>query len=81
MLGHLGLLDDHRATCYPGFETELGQARYTAALVEQDGQFLTGKGPGAAFALGYAIVERLVGEGVAEQLREGMMYNFSLSCK
>lgn len=81
VLGHLGLLDGCRATCYPGFETELGQARYTAALVEQDGQFLTGKGPGAAFALGYAIVERLVGGGVAEQLREGMMYNFSLSCK
>lgn len=79
VLGHLGLLDDHRATCYPGFETELGQARYTAALVEQDGQFLTGKGPGAAFALGYAIVERLVGKNVAAQLREGMMYNFSLS--
>ncbi|MBQ8969572.1 MAG: DJ-1/PfpI family protein [Bacteroidaceae bacterium] len=78
VLGHLGLLDGCKATCYPGFETELGEARYTASLVEQDGQFLTGKGPGAAFALGYAIVERLVGADVADQLREGMMYNFLL---
>lgn len=74
VLGHLGLLDGRRATCYPGFEGELGEAQYTAALVEEDGPFLTGKGPGAAFALGYAIVERLVGRDVADQLKAGMMY-------
>lgn len=79
VLGHLGLLDGKNATCYPGFETELGEAHYTASLVEQDGLFLTGKGPGAAFALGYAIVERFAGADVAEQLREGMMYNFLLA--
>ena len=78
VLGHLGLLDGKRATCYPGFETELGQAQYTAALIEEDGPYITGKGPGAAFALGYAIVRRLAGAKVAEQLREGMMYNFLL---
>ena len=74
VLGHLGLLQGRRATCYPGFETELHGAQYTASLVEQDGPFITGKGPGAAFALGYAIVERLVGQEVAGQLREGMIY-------
>lgn len=79
VLGHLGLLDGCKATCYPGFETELGKANYTAALVEQDGLFLTGKGPGAAFALGYAIVERLKDKAAADALREGMMYNFSLT--
>ena len=78
VLGRRGLLDGRRATCYPGFETELGQADYTAALVEQDGQFVTGKGPGAAFALGYALVERLKDKATADALREGMMYNFSL---
>ena len=76
VLGHLGLLSGHRSTCYPGFETELTGADYTASLVEQDGQFITGKGPGAAFELGYVLVERLVGKAVADQLREGMMYNF-----
>ncbi|MBR1787750.1 MAG: DJ-1/PfpI family protein [Bacteroidaceae bacterium] len=81
VLGHLGLLDGMKSTCYPGFETELGEARYTAALVEQDGQFITGKGPGAAFALGYALVERLKDKQTADQLREGMMYNFLMSGK
>lgn len=75
VLGHLGLLEGKKATCYPGFESELHGAQYTSALVEEDGQFITGKGPGAAFALGYAIVERFVSKAVADQLREGMIYN------
>ena len=78
VLGHLGILEGKKSTCYPGFETELKGATYTASLVEQDGQFITGKGPGAAFALGYALVERLKDKQTADALREGMMYNFCL---
>lgn len=80
VLGHLGLLKNHRATCYPGFETELHGAQYTASLVEHDGQFITGKGPGAAMELGYVLVELLKDKPTADALREGMMYNFLLSC-
>ncbi len=77
VLGHLGLLRGKAATCYPGFETELVGARYTAALVERDGQVITGKGPGAAFEFGYTILAAL---GIdAELLREGMMYNFLMN--
>lgn len=75
VLGHLGILEGKKATCYPGFEGELRGADYTAALVEQDGQVITGKGPGAAMELGYTLVERLVSREVADQLRQGMMYN------
>ena len=74
--GHLGLLSGVKATCYPGFETELHGADYTAALVQQDGQFVTAKGPGAAMEFGYVLVERLLNKQTADQLREGMMYNF-----
>lgn len=72
--GNLGLLKGKNATCYPGFEKFLEGANYTANLVEVDGQFLTGKGPAAALALGYAIVERLVGKTTADELRHGMIY-------
>lgn len=78
VLGHLGILEGKKATCYPGFETELKGADYTASLVEQDGQFITGKGPGAAMELGYVLVERLKDSQTATALREGMMYNFLL---
>lgn len=79
VLGHLGLLEGKRATCYPGFETELKGAEYTASLVEKDGLFVTGKGPGAAMELGYVLVEMLKDKQTADALREGMMYNFLLN--
>lgn len=76
--GHLGILRGVKATCYPGFETELEGAIYTASLVEEDGQFITGKGPGAAFEFGYTLATRMGAGEAATALREGMMYNFSL---
>lgn len=72
--GHLGILKGVRATCYPGVETELDGAVYTAARVEQDGQFITGNGPGAAMEFGYTIAESIKGKEVVLPLRKGMMY-------
>ena len=72
--GNLGILDGRKATCYPGFENKLTGATVTGALVEKDGQFMTGKGPGAALALGYMIVEHFCGKEVADTLRNGMIY-------
>lgn len=72
--GHLGLLRGRRATCYPGFETHLDGADYTAELVTIDGQFTTACGPGAAMAFGYELVRQLLSVEVAESLKEGMRY-------
>ena len=71
--GNLGLLQGKKATCYPGFEDQLTGATPTGALVEKDGQFITGKGPGAAYALGFAIAEHFCGKAVADALKEGMI--------
>ena len=73
--GRLGLLNGHRATCYPGFEAELKGAATTGALVETDGLFITGKGPAAVFEFGYAIVERMKDKPTADALRAGMLWN------
>lgn len=72
--GNLGLAEGKKMTCYPGFEQYLTGAEYTAALVQKDGMMFTGKGPAAALALGYAIVEHFKGAEVAEGLKQGMMY-------
>lgn len=72
--GHLGLLRGVRATCYPGFELHLEGAIPTGALVEQDGQFITGKGPAAAMEFGYRIAEYFLGAEAVEPLRQGMIY-------
>ena len=73
VLGNRGLLEGKNATCYPGFETYLQGAEYTAALVEKDDNFITGKGPGAAMEFAFAIVEKYVGIGKVNELKQGMM--------
>ena len=73
VLGKLGLLKGKRATCYPGFEQFLDGAEYTAALVEKDGNLITGKGPGAAMDFAMALVELLKGEEKVTELKAAMM--------
>lgn len=73
VFGKRGLLRGKKATCYPGFEGCLEGADYTAALVESDGNFITGKGPGAAMAFSLAIVEKYCGAEKVEELKRGMM--------
>lgn len=75
VLGQLGLLKGKKATCYPGFEQYLEGADYTAAMVERDGQIITGKGPAAALPFAFALVRHLAGEAKEKALKEGMCYN------
>ncbi len=74
VFGHLGILKGKKATCYPGVEGELAGATYTAAIVERDGNIITGKGPAAAFEFGYTIVDYFKGAGASRPLRQGMIY-------
>ena len=73
VLGNRGLLQGKKATCYPDFETYLQGAEYTAALVEKDGNIITGKGPGAAMEFAFAIVEKYCGIDKVNELKQGMM--------
>ncbi|MBQ7470965.1 MAG: DJ-1/PfpI family protein [Prevotella sp.] len=75
ILGHLGVLNGIKATCYPGFEGHLDGAEYTADIVTVDGQFITGRGPGAAMPYGYAILRKMGFGEAADALQEGMIYN------
>lgn len=73
--GRMGLLKGLKATCYPGFDKELEGATYTGKFVEQDGIFITGKGPAAVFEFGYAIVEKFAGSEKVKALKDGMLYS------
>lgn len=74
VLGSIGILQGKRATCYPGFEKRMTGATYTEELVTIDGNIITGKGPGASFAFGYAILGQFVGPEAVRQLQQQMMY-------
>lgn len=72
ILGHKGLLDGKRATCFPGFETQLGTAEYTGAAVETDGMIITSKGAGCALQFARAIAEKLVSTAKADKVWSSM---------
>ena len=74
VFGRMGILEGKKATCYPGCESDLFGATYTAAPVEQDGNIVTACGPGASFYFGFAIVERLCNSEVVATLRSQMQF-------
>ena len=72
VLGKLELLKGKKATCYPGFDKYLEGAEYTGAMVEKDGNIITGKGPGACMKFALALVEHLCGKEKVQDLEEAM---------
>ena len=66
------MLDGKRATCFPGFETQLGTAEYTGAPVEVDGMIITSKGAGCALQFARAIAEKLKGTAKADKVWSSM---------
>lgn len=75
-LGQLGLLQGKKATCYPGFETQLLGAEYTAEPVTEDGNVITGKGMGATIPFALHLIARLEGQEKAVEIRDKIMYPF-----
>ncbi len=73
ILGTLGFLKGRKATCFPGFEQYLEGATYTHGLSEIDGNVVTGRSAGAAFAFSISLVEALFGKEKAEEIEKAMM--------
>ena len=72
IFGHKEFLKGLRATCYPGFEKDLIGAKVTDLPAVADGNFITGKGAGAAVEFGLLISETLCGVQKAKKVRESM---------
>ncbi len=75
ILGGMGLLKGKNATCFPGYENELIDATPKSGKVVKDGNFITAKGPGAAFKFGFEILSVLKDEDTANKLKEQMQCN------
>lgn len=74
VLGRLGLLRGQKATCYPGFESKLEGAEHVDAPVVVSNNFVTGNGPANAMVWAIAIVSETLGEQVANQVANGLLY-------
>ncbi len=76
ILGHLKMLENKKATCFPGYEKDLyGAEVLTApATVVTDGNITTSRGMGTAVELGLELVSLLISEDKAKEL--GMTIQF-----
>lgn len=63
VLAAAGLLDNRRATSYPGFldAKQAAGLRVTESPVEQDDRVITSRGPGTAMDFALTLVENLIG--------------------
>jgi 4-methyl-5(b-hydroxyethyl)-thiazole monophosphate biosynthesis len=68
ILGHMGLLEGKKTTCFPGWDDQLTGATYTGERVEQDGKLITAKGAGVSVLFGGKLVECLCGAEKATEL-------------
>lgn len=74
ILGHKGLLKGKRATCFEGYGQELDGADVTGNPVERDGKIITARGAGTANQFAFCLIEALLGEERAENLRAGILW-------
>jgi protein deglycase len=73
VLGGNGLLEGRRFTCYPGFESRAQNGRFSEDRVVVDGNLITSRGPGTAAEFSLAVIDYLVGEETASNLRRGTL--------
>lgn len=73
VLGKLGILEGKEAICYPGFEDKLTGATISSLPVVEDGNVITGKGPGVAIQFALKIVKTLKGKEIADKVADSLM--------
>lgn len=73
VLAKLGILDGKQATCYPGFENQLGES-YIGGLVVESKNVITAKGPGLSSDFAFCLMEKLAGAEVADQIYDAAQY-------
>ena len=76
VLGACGILDGKRATCYPGYEDQLGGGIFVDEMVVADGNVVTSRGLGTSMEFGFKLLELLVSKEKAEEVRESIVFKY-----
>lgn len=71
ILAKTGILDDKKATIFPGMESQIPYPRSDRVVV--DSNVVTSQAPGTAMEFALKLVEILVGKKKAEELREHLV--------
>ena len=74
VLASAGLLENKKATAYPGVleALELENTEVTTAVVQQDGNIFTSRGPGTAMDFALELISCLVGGAMRKQVEAGL---------
>ena len=73
VFGGLGLLQNKKATCYPGNESYLTGAHVTGASVVVDGNITTGRAAGCTFEFALELLSQLKGKEAAEEVERKIL--------
>ncbi len=73
VLAQNNLLEDKNATCYPGFEKDLGNADFTGQPLEVSGNIVTANGVGSAMKFALQLVIMLIDKKAAEEVAAKMV--------
>ncbi len=76
-LNKAGVLKE-KYTCYPSVEEQIRQEGYMGdtAMVVEDENVMTSRGPGTAICFGLAIARKLKGENTYKALKEGLLATY-----
>ncbi len=72
VLATAGLLDDKRATSFPGALDAFPQVQQQQAAVVEDGKLITSRGPGTAMDFALILVEQLLGKATRQEVEAGL---------
>lgn len=74
VLSAAGITDDKEVTSYPGFDKEINYKNYNSEkAVVIDKNVITAQGPAVAILFGYEIVNYLLQDNTAEDVKEAML--------
>lgn len=75
VLGKLGILRGRTATCFPGMENEVDCDKFTDETVVRCGTVTTSRAPGTAMQFGFALLEIVKGQEIAEMIADAMCFH------
>lgn len=75
VLGELGLLKGHRATCWPSLEHFLEGANVTGNIIEEDGNIITAIGASATLPYAFKLLSYYLDEEKLRELQALMCYD------
>lgn len=74
VLGELGILDEHKATCYPTFSDKILCGEYVKQPVVRDGKVITSRGMGTCIDFAGEIITVLKDAETADSIKKAIIY-------